>query len=84
MYCVYAGTCECAYTVAETCVRVYNRDTSRVVAGASCGPQMRPLTDSLSLWPSLPQFILSPRLQAPFHFDGQYVPFPRNTWLLYN
>lgn len=78
--------CVCAHTVGEACVCVCNRDTSRAVAGASCRPQMRPLTDSSSLWPSVPQFILSPSptLQAPFHFDGQYVLFPRNTRLLYN
>lgn len=79
------SVCVCTI-VGDVCVCARERDTSQGVAGVSFGPQMRPLTDGSSLWPSLPQFILSPspRLQAHFHFDGQYVLLPRITRLLYN
>lgn len=96
-WCVYAGMRGCActvYTVVEVLHVTERKGTgvggweggSQAVAGVSCGPQMRPLTDSSSLWLSLLQFILSPspRLRAPFHFDGQYVLLPLNSRLLSN
>lgn len=66
---VYAATCvgysvwRMSHTHMHTHTHTHTPvDTSQGMAGASCGPQMRPLTDSSSLWPSSPQFIASPSL----------------------